>query len=1383
MSFPLRISPPLLLLLIAIAIVLIFASILVVLWRTRKKQEEEEATAGPKPIAASAGEAPAKMDEPGETALSTVRTEIQPSGSLRFPRTSSPGMGGRYHTPWFLILGASGSGKSTLLEHSGLGFSSQNGAENSGASGGIRWNFFDGAVVLDVPGESFVRESQAQANGPHFKSLLQNLIKHRPQRPIDGVVLTIPCSQLLGPDALSAAAIEQQAAQIQHKLGMMEEATALSFPVYVIITKCDLIPGFTNFAGLLPSRCRREMFGWSNPHAPDAPFEPDWIDQGFEELARQLSRLQGEIFIERRGIPDAAEVFLFSDQLRELSGPLRLYLDRILKRSVYSESLQFRGFYFTGDASAEIIETSRPQRALAVSAAHSYSSSFSSSFDVPPAALSAPGSILGLTSAPSSLSQAVPIFVTDLFESKIFPERNLARPVSRIRLTNSRLLLAAQAASWVAGIGLMAGLSMSYGKLAQARDQFVPMLNKVYEELTRAEGTSGQLNSAEEDRANRLVRTAQSASGSFRTIFYPTSLIAPIEPRLQRAMVPVFEELIYKGFRQQLLKKAILDSPTSRTCTQDPNKMPSPLASYRRLCAYTTNLLTLEANIDTYNTISRKGEGDIRKLSDLEAYLSGAGIDEKLQQHGHIFDLALAGAVGKAIGRADVNQNDAASTMRSLVQSLLTEWFPDNPLLQQVDAIRVKIDELDGAQTSAELSTLEEALGKVKAELAEPQSSWAAATSFTLTPELSAVTLDPIDKSKYFLFDQSEALRSFITETGKTRFEEFRAKRDGERSRLTGALLQSENGLFRLADNADKLRGYLADLLKQPFAQHDLTGEIKDKAAGQQLIWNKDLLHEAAGLQDQYESFIKNVFAAAPSELQETFQTIAMGRLADNILQMVSQAEKFEPSPASPDADQELLSFQNAATSLDAILGQLRELDSTAYQTLLKITSRQASTLLARLDSAFEAQIPYATNGTGFNRWTGENSAAWAGFDVHSADEVSQYLAFQRGQVQQYASKAAPLVNFLETKLPSGSKDSSRIFAKWRDIVDQMRKIKENAPGTALANLEDFIGVQMGKITPENCRVPALTTAAFGGSYFAKRQEVLRSSLYNRCRFLSEQNAIREYGDIAALFNERLAGRFPFAPPPEDQNAAEADPQDIVKLYAMLDGYGQSIRTGLQKGDFGDSYAQVLNFLTQMDGLRPIFVSFLSGQPDALPAFDIVPEFRVNRDREINGNQIIDWSLQAGAESFHYPDPQRTGRWNFGEPVKLTLRWAKNSPQQPAAPPTDNASLNDLTLTFEYRDSWSLLRMILLHHAASNDFARLVDPDPQTLVFSVANSPATNLAQPENGVSPQQTKVFIRIRLRPPGKPDNLRVKTFPTEAPILPQPQTSQTSAGGNPQ
>jgi type VI secretion system protein ImpL len=197
--------------------------------------------------------------------------------------------------------------------------------------------------------------------------------------------------------------------------------------------------------------------------------------------------------------------------------------------------------------------------------------------------------------------------------------------------------------------------------------------------------------------------------------------------------------------------------------------------------------------------------------------------------------------------------------------------------------------------------------------------------------------------------------------------------------------------------------------------------------------------------------------------------------------------------------------------------------------------------------------------------------------------------------------------------------------------------------------------------------------------------------------------------------------------------------------------------------------------------LRPIFVSFLSGQPDALPAFDIVPEFRVNRDREINGNQIIDWGLQAGAESFHYPDPQRTGRWNFGEPVKLTLRWAKNSPQQPAAPPADNASLNDLTLTFEYRDSWSLLRMVLLHHAASNDFARLVDPDPQTLVFSVANSPATNLAQPENDVSPQQTKVFIRIRLRPPGKPDNLRVNTFPTDAPSLPQPQTSQTSAGGN--
>jgi type VI secretion system protein ImpL len=173
----------------------------------------------------------------------------------------------------------------------------------------------------------------------------------------------------------------------------------------------------------------------------------------------------------------------------------------------------------------------------------------------------------------------------------------------------------------------------------------------------------------------------------------------------------------------------------------------------------------------------------------------------------------------------------------------------------------------------------------------------------------------------------------------------------------------------------------------------------------------------------------------------------------------------------------------------------------------------------------------------------------------------------------------------------------------------------------------------------------------------------------------------------------------------------------------------------------------------------------------------------VNQDREINGNQIIDWTFQAGADTFHYRDPQRTGRWNYGEPVKLTLRWAKDSPQQPlSSPGNTDGKLGGRTVTFEYHDPWALFMMLALHQPVPDDFDRLTDPDPQTLVFTVNDSKSSDPVQPGAAA---QAKVFVRLKLRLPGKPDNLRLRAFPIEAPNLDPISTQAVNAdtGGGPQ
>jgi hypothetical protein len=102
---------------------------------------------------------------------------------------------------------------------------------------------------------------------------------------------------------------------------------------------------------------------------------------------------------------------------------------------------------------------------------------------------------------------------------------------------------------------------------------------------------------------------------------------------------------------------------------------------------------------------------------------------------------------------------------------------------------------------------------------------------------------------------------------------------------------------------------------------------------------------------------------------------------------------------------------------------------------------------------------------------------------------------------------------------------------------------------------------------------------------------------------------------------------------------------------------------------------------------------------------------------------------------------------------------------------------------FEYRDNWALFTMLALHQPAPNDFDRMADPEPQTLVFTVNDNKSSDPTARSTGNASLQAKVFVRIKLRPPGKPDNLRVRAFPIEAPALEkvQAQGQTESTGGD--
>src|SRR5437764_1059611 len=475
----LLLSPTFLLLGIAVLVLLIMVLTLVLLWRSKKTQEQAQGQNGEEQEAPEQPQ-PALLEKPAE-----LETRHSVSSALRFLEKNSIRRGLRYRSPWFLVLGASGPGKSTLLENSGISLSLREGAADFGVAHGIKWRFFDAGVILDVPGDFFLGAEQTASDERKWKSLLRNLVRYRPQRPIDGVVLTIPITELMGDTAVPPALLGQRGTHIFDKLWQIQKWTGLCFPVYVVITKCDLIPGFKTMAGQLPSQYRNEMFGWSNPYNLEAAFDSCWVDQGFDELSYDLHRLEGEIFTERSDIPDADNLFLFSSKLKDLRRPLKIYLNQIFKKSAYRESLQFRGFYFMGDASDEL-EAPKPVRALAASAAAGVGTGAPYTLLPPTTSTGLITSEQVITDDEAAISsfaiehgQHQPVFVTDLFESKIFPERGIAHPAAKTYLSRNRTVVGMQIACLVAIAVLSFGMWINYRRFTETQRITLPMLDRI----------------------------------------------------------------------------------------------------------------------------------------------------------------------------------------------------------------------------------------------------------------------------------------------------------------------------------------------------------------------------------------------------------------------------------------------------------------------------------------------------------------------------------------------------------------------------------------------------------------------------------------------------------------------------------------------------------------------------------------------------------------------------------------------------------------------------------------------------------------------------------------------------------------------------------------
>jgi len=256
-----------------------------------------------------------------------------------------------YSMPWYVIVGEPGSGKTQAISRSELRFPEHlhESLQGTGGTYSMDWWFTSQAIILDTAGAMLMQPEAAA----RFESFLKLLREHRPACPINGMILTIPTDSLLSDPPHVA---EQKARVIATQLSLIQKTLDVRFPIFLMISKSDRMPGFREFFDMEgQSKYERQMMGWANPAPLGSPFSPDTIYLALDTISR---RLQGRALAllhdplpqnpDGRRADEVDAMFSFPGFIRNLAPRLKLYLDIIFQTGAWATKPPFfRGVFFT----------------------------------------------------------------------------------------------------------------------------------------------------------------------------------------------------------------------------------------------------------------------------------------------------------------------------------------------------------------------------------------------------------------------------------------------------------------------------------------------------------------------------------------------------------------------------------------------------------------------------------------------------------------------------------------------------------------------------------------------------------------------------------------------------------------------------------------------------------------------------------------------------------------------------------------------------------------------------------------------------------------------------------------------------------------------------
>ncbi len=247
-----------------------------------------------------------------------------------------------YALPWYMVIGESGVGKTSALTRSRLGSLNKGGHHFEPITQTVNcdWWFFNRAVVIDTAGR-YVSAAGTPEDHAEWERMLELLAKYRLKEGLNGLVLAINAEQLLqGDDAL-----EHHGHVIRERIDQLIRLFDKRFPIFLLITKCDRIYGFEQWARTLPAEALGQAMGYVGPLEDGDGAEARFSDQALDQITARLKQLRLDMGV--KGVELSAPLLLLPEEIERLRGGLKRFLAACMGNNPYLEQPLLRGLFLS----------------------------------------------------------------------------------------------------------------------------------------------------------------------------------------------------------------------------------------------------------------------------------------------------------------------------------------------------------------------------------------------------------------------------------------------------------------------------------------------------------------------------------------------------------------------------------------------------------------------------------------------------------------------------------------------------------------------------------------------------------------------------------------------------------------------------------------------------------------------------------------------------------------------------------------------------------------------------------------------------------------------------------------------------------------------------